>query len=153
MCGLAGYYSPTHYASIIPERMASTLHQRGPDDTGVWSDSDIGITLVHRRLAIIDLSPAGHQPMLSNSGRYALVYNGEVYNHQQLRQQLPNLEWRGESDTETLLASIEHWGVEETLRQATGMFSIALWDRHQKTLTLARDRMGGPIDSACLHSD
>lgn len=126
--------------------MASRIAHRGPDDTGVWSDVDAGIALAHRRLAIVDLSAAGHQPMLSASGRWVLVYNGEVYNHLELRKQLestgaaPN--WRGHSDTESLLACIEAWGVDETLKRSVGMFALALWDGRERALWLARDRIG-----------
>lgn len=140
MCGLTGFYSITPFPESIAQGMAATLHHRGPDDAGIWSDS--GITLAHRRLAILDLSPAGHQPMPSNNGRYVIVFNGEIYNYLELRQQLPTLHWRGTSDTETLLACIECWGIERTLQRSVGMFAIALWDREQQQLTLARDRMG-----------
>jgi asparagine synthase (glutamine-hydrolysing) len=127
--------------------MAGTLVHRGPDDAGVWVDETVGLALAHRRLSILDLSPAGHQPMVSRSGRYVIAFNGEVYNHQALRDELEKLgsgdtAWRGHSDTETLLAAFEAWGVEEALKRTVGMFAIALWDRETRTLTLARDRMG-----------
>ncbi|BCX11981.1 MAG: asparagine synthetase B [Thermosynechococcus sp.] len=149
MCGLAGFwafrhlpYSPTDTA----QRMADTLIHRGPDDAGVWVDEAAGLAFAHRRLAILDLSPAGHQPMVSATGRYVIVFNGEIYNHQDLRRDLDILGsapvWRGHSDTETLLACFESWGVEKTLRATVGMFALALWDRSTRTLTLARDRMG-----------
>ncbi len=145
MCGLAGILSPT--ALSEPEArlatMARQLIHRGPDDEGLWWDEAAGIGLAHRRLAIVDLSSAGHQPMASHSGRYVLTYNGEVYNHAELRAELPaDLPWRGHSDTETLLAGITHWGLEATLTRCRGMWALALWDREQQTLTLARDRMG-----------
>lgn len=140
MCGLTGFYSLTPFPESVSKGMASTLHHRGPDDEGIWSDS--GITLAHRRLAVVDLSPSGHQPMISKSGRYIMVFNGEIYNHLELRQQLPTLNWDGTSDTETLLACIESWGRSRTLQSIVGMFAIALWDREQQELTLARDRMG-----------
>lgn len=129
--------------------MANTLIHRGPDDVGVWVDADAGIALGHRRLAILDLSPAGHQPMVSTSGRYVIAFNGEIYNHLELRKALSKLgaggtapAWRGHSDTETLLAAFEAWGIEKTLTSCVGMFALALWDRATRTLTLARDRMG-----------
>jgi asparagine synthase (glutamine-hydrolysing) len=130
--------------------MADALHHRGPDDGGVWVDEAEGIALGHRRLSILDLSPAGHQPMASGGGRYVIAFNGEVYNHLELRQELNRHAslamtagaWRGHSDTETLLACFEAWGIEKTLTRAVGMFAIALWDRETRTLTLARDRMG-----------
>jgi len=126
--------------------MADTLHHRGPDDSGVWEDSEAGVALGHRRLAIVDLSPAGHQPMQSACGRFVLVFNGEIYNHFELRHALDmqarGPAWRGHSDTETLLAAFVAWDVVETLGQCVGMFALALWDRKERTLHLARDRMG-----------
>lgn len=123
--------------------MADALRHRGPDDAGVWVDGEAGIGLAHRRLSIIDLSPAGHQPMVSAGGRYVVAFNGEIYNHLNLRRELEiNADWRGHSDTETLLAGFEAWGVEATLKKAVGMFAIALWDRGERNLYLARDRMG-----------
>jgi asparagine synthase (glutamine-hydrolysing) len=127
--------------------MADTLIHRGPDDAGVWVDEHVGLALGHRRLAILDLSPAGHQPMVSASGRYVIAFNGEIYNHLALRDDLQKvgaggtapIHWRGHSDTETLLAAFEAWGIETTLQKAVGMFAIALWDRETSTLTLARD--------------
>lgn len=144
MCGLAGYLgSAGDQESIrILERMGDALLHRGPDDGGVWLDVDAGIGLSHRRLSILDLSPAGHQPMVSASGRYVIAFNGEIYNHLDLRRQLGDRAWRGHSDTETLLAGFEIWSVEQTLQRAVGMFAIALWDRDTRTLTLARDRLG-----------
>jgi asparagine synthase (glutamine-hydrolysing) len=126
--------------------MLPALTHRGPDDAGVWVDETLGLALGHRRLSIVDLSPAGHQPMYSASGRYVMAFNGEIYNHESIRADLEAAgarpAWRGHSDTETLLAAIEHWGVEATLRLAVGMFAIALWDRERRRLTLARDRAG-----------
>ena len=142
----------------VARLMADALALRGPDDAGTWVDDQFGIALGHRRLAIVDLSPAGHQPMLSVSGRYVLAFNGEIYNHLALRTELERLSsfscndeknvsyksivWRGYSDTETLLAGFEAWGVESTLRKAVGMFAIALWDKQNETLNLSRDRLG-----------
>ena len=149
MCGIAGivtWNSGLDYLDLV-ERMIAPLKHRGPDDHGVWVDSEIGIGLGHRRLSIQDLSPLGHQPMCSGSGRYVIAFNGEIYNHLEIKRQLEvsshqSLEWRGHSDTETLLAAIDLWGVEPALQKAVGMFSIALWDKSEKSLTLARDRMG-----------
>lgn len=144
MCGIAGYFTPSiqrfQPAEIYP--MITAIRHRGPDGHGEWIDAESGIALGHQRLAIIDLSSAGHQPMVSPSGRYVLVFNGEIYNHQFLRQQITNILWNGHSDTETLLAGFDKWGVESTLTRSVGMFAIALWDRVEKCLYLARDRMG-----------
>ncbi len=126
--------------------MSYALTHRGPDDHGFWIDREAGIGLAHRRLSILDLSPAGHQPMMSASGRYVIAYNGEIYNHLELRQGLtesqrqPN--WRGHSDTETLLAGFDAWGIARTIEQAGGMFAFAVWDKGTRTLTLGRDRVG-----------
>lgn len=147
MCGLAGLFAPdTRPAALkaqLPAMLAAIAH-RGPDADGTWAEDEIGLALGHVRLAILDLSKAGAQPMHSQTGRYVLSYNGEIYNHLELRTGLEQqgIDWRGTSDTETLLATIERVGIEETLRRAVGMFSIALWDRRQRRLTLARDRFG-----------
>ena len=123
--------------------MAAVLQHRGPDDSGVWLDTPSGVVLAHRRLSVQDVSIAGHQPMCSDSGRFVLVFNGEIYNHKSLRTQLTDgHQWRGQSDTETLLACIEAWGVTRALRLSVGMFALALWDRQTQELVLARDRMG-----------
>ena len=146
MCGIAGFLgvAPQLDFPAVAMRMADTLRHRGPDDGGVWADAEAGIALAHRRLAILDLSPAGHQPMRSVSGRYVLVFNGEIYNHLELRDSLRDqvADWRGHSDTETLLAAIDAWGHAQALRRCVGMFALALWDRVGRTLTLARDRLG-----------
>ena len=145
MCGIAGFFgfSDGIAAHVVADHMASAITSRGPDDSGVWEDKQAEVALAHRRLSILDLSPAGHQPMLSESGRYVTVYNGEIYNHLDLRAELgENKSWRGHSDTETLLAAFDRWGVEATLKKCVGMFAIALWDRETRTLTLARDRLG-----------
>lgn len=150
MCGIAGFLaapcSPAEDVADRARKMAEAIVHRGPDDSGVWQDADICIALAHRRLSILDLSPAGHQPMHSTCGRFVLVFNGEIYNHLLLRDQLENAGysygWRGHSDTETLLAGFAVWGVSETLQRAVGMFAFAVWDKIERTLTLARDRFG-----------
>jgi asparagine synthase (glutamine-hydrolysing) len=150
MCGIAGFlriggFSESDSRQIIEAQTRTLLH-RGPDDCGTWLDPAAGVALGHRRLSILDLSPAGHQPMVSASGRYVIVLNGEIYNHLDIRARLDGENtappWRGHSDTETLLASIDRWGVEVTLDLSVGMFAFAVWDRQERTLTLARDRMG-----------
>lgn len=146
MCGIAGFWGKGCPEPAIAETMALHIEHRGPDDAGVWIDKDAGLALAHRRLAILDLSPAGRQPMQSPCNRYVLVYNGEIYNHQELRDELEAergaFEWRGHSDTETLLAALRHWGVEGALQRLNGMFAFAFWDAAEQTLFLARDRMG-----------
>ena len=148
MCGLAGYFSTAvqQGMSETATQMARAIVHRGPDDAGAWADESAGLALGHRRLSIVDLSAAGHQPMHSASGRWVIAFNGEIYNHMALRDalQADNVApaWRGHSDTETLLAAFECWGVEATLQRCVGMFAIALWDRQTRTLTLARDRFG-----------
>ncbi|HVL76496.1 MAG TPA: asparagine synthase (glutamine-hydrolyzing) [Noviherbaspirillum sp.] len=147
MCGLTGFLRAAPCAAeeqlAVLGRMTDAIEHRGPDDAGHWSDGAAGIFLGHRRLSIVDLSPAGHQPMRSASGRYLIVYNGEIYNHLQLRAQLPaDLPWRGHSDTETLLAGFDAWGIRGTTERLIGMFAFAVWDRQAATLTLARDRIG-----------
>lgn len=148
MCGLAGLIStaPETAESMRDEvsRMTHRLIHRGPDGTGVWVDSDAAVALGHRRLAILDVSERGHQPMVSASGRWVIAYNGEIYNFAALREELAALgqRFRGGSDTEVLLAAIEVWGLEQALIRANGMFAVALWDRQERRLHLARDRIG-----------
>ncbi len=151
MCGIAGLFDYGHHldAAELPsvaKRMADTLHLRGPDDAGAWSDPDVGLALSHRRLSILDLSPEGHQPMVSASGRYVVTFNGEVYNFTALRQELESQgvapAFRGHSDTEVLLASVEAWGLEAAVRRFVGMFAFALWDCRERRLYLVRDRLG-----------
>lgn len=149
MCGITGFFGSVRRKkadelSITVARMAATLHHRGPDDGGVWVDAETGIALGHRRLSIVDLSPEGHQPMLSAGGRYVIVYNGEVYNFMDLRRRLESqgCRFRGHSDTEVMLAAIEQWGLEEAVRRFVGMFAFALWDRKEHVLHLVRDRLG-----------
>ncbi|MCG9962557.1 asparagine synthase (glutamine-hydrolyzing) [Shewanella cutis] len=158
MCGFAGFFNTSNLTdhTRILECMGLELFNRGPDSFGIWFNSDDRIGLVHRRLAIVDLSAAGHQPMTSDSGRYIISYNGEIYNHQELRDELESIQqyhWRGHSDTETLLAAIEQWGLKITLQKATGMFGIALWDTINKELYLARDRFGEKPVYYGLHKD
>ena len=141
MCGFAGVYARTPSEDSL-RLMGQAIVHRGPDDSGIWIDPEAAMGLVHRRLSIIDLSPAGHQPMVSACGRYVIAFNGEIYNHSGLRQALEHLSWRGHSDTETLLVAIATWGTEAALKQCVGMFAFALWDRETRTLTLARDRLG-----------
>lgn len=149
MCGIAGYFHATPIFDILGSdtavKMASAINHRGPDDSGTWTDG-VNIALAHARLAIQDLTPAGHQPMHSASNRYAIAFNGEIYNHLELRTLLESSgvapRWRSHSDTETLLACFEAWGIIKTLQSTVGMFAIALWDGKEKQLTLARDRMG-----------
>ncbi len=149
MCGITGLLGafPNDTFTSSVQKLTDALHHRGPDDGGVWVDREPGIGLGHRRLSVIDLSPAGHQPMHSSCDRYVIAFNGEIYNHLDLREKLAtgrpqSIAWRGHSDTETLLACFDAWGVEGTLKRAVGMFAIAVWDRKQELLSLARDRMG-----------
>ena len=148
MCGIAGLLSKRPPNPALLSRMAGALHHRGPDDEGVWIDPEAGIGLAHRRLAIVDLSPLGHQPMHSADGRLVLSYNGEIYNHLELRAALeakdsgPAGGWRGHSDTETLVEAVAAWGLDTALKRSVGMFAFAVWDRRDRTLSLARDRFG-----------
>ncbi len=147
MCGICGFWKPgSRPDEGVISGMAQTLQHRGPDDAGIWIDRAAGLALGHRRLSVLDLSPAGHQPMRSACGRFVLVFNGEIYNHTALRNELESLDaapaWRGHADTETILAAVSHWGVEKTLKRLVGMFALALWDCSKQSLVLARDRMG-----------
>jgi len=149
MCGLVGvlgFGERSRSLAADVERMRDRLIHRGPDDAGLWFDNDAGIALGHRRLSILDLSPQGHQPMVSACGRYVIVFNGEIYNFRQLRLELEKAHmapaWRGTSDTEVLLACIAQWGVEQALPRLNGMFAFAVWDRDMRTLHLARDQFG-----------
>ena len=150
MCGFAGYIGLGFTASDasvgVLHEMGKAIETRGPDDAGVWVDHNTAVGLVHRRLSIVDLSAAGHQPMVSADGRFVLAYNGEIYNHADLRSELERSgnapAWRGHSDTETLLAGFLAWGVQSTLQRCIGMFAFALWDREKRTMLLARDRLG-----------
>ena len=159
MCGITGFWQSDGFsanaAKAVASGMANRIDHRGPDDSGVWLDESFGVALAHRRLSIVDLSAAGHQPMCSATGRYVIAFNGEIYNHLDIRNELQGDGyetsrllshssecWRGHSDTETLLAGIEYWGIAATLTKSVGMFAIALWDSHEQVLTLARDRIG-----------
>ncbi|MCC2958538.1 asparagine synthase (glutamine-hydrolyzing) [Massilia sp. IC2-477] len=151
MCGFTGFLGASPFqedgaSRAVLGRMTDSIRHRGPDDAGYWLDVGHGIALGHRRLAIIDLSPAGHQPMPSSSGRYVIAFNGEIYNHVTLRDELAGAgaapAWRGRSDTETLLAGFDAWGIAATVERAVGMFAFAVWDRYSATLTLGRDRIG-----------
>ena len=145
MCGIAGYVGETINPEKCLSEMAEALNHRGPDDSGIWLDKEKSIGLAHARLSILDLSYAGHQPMHSFSNNHTIVFNGEIYNHNYLRFELESISkrnWSGHSDTETLLAAIEEWGFEETLKKVKGMFSIALWNNISKNLSLACDRIG-----------
>lgn len=146
MCGIAGFIDLDFKPDELPSKlevMLKTIHHRGPDSGGMWLDTQHGLALGHRRLSILDLSASGHQPMTSACGRYVLIFNGEIYNHLEMRQALySDVNWRGHSDTETLLACFVAWGIEKTLKATVGMFAFALWDAKEKILTLARDRIG-----------
>ncbi len=146
MCGIAGFLDTRREVSKqaglrLVTRMTRRLAHRGPDDEGLWTDAEAGIALGHRRLSILDLSPLGRQPMLSATGRFVIVFNGEVYNFAELRKGL-ECNFRGGSDTEVMLGCFEAWGLEKSLRRFNGMFAFALWDRRERRLYLARDRFG-----------
>jgi asparagine synthase (glutamine-hydrolysing) len=150
MCGIAGLFRPggadENQLTAIARSMTERLAYRGPDASGYWAHAPSGIAFGHRRLSVLDLSSAGAQPMHSDCGRFTVTFNGEIYNHLDVRSELetagaaPN--WRGHSDTETLLCAVRHWGVEPALQRFSGMFALALWDESEQTLTLARDRFG-----------
>ncbi|MBH30616.1 MAG: asparagine synthase (glutamine-hydrolyzing) [Candidatus Marinimicrobia bacterium] len=149
MCGISGFWTVSSDKSInwlesTVLKMADTLVHRGPDDSGTWVDPEVGIAFGHRRLAIIDTSFAGHQPMVSSDGRFVITYNGEVYNFQEIRQELEKNghRFKGHSDTEVILATFVEWGVEASLKKFNGMFSFAVWDRRDRLLWLSRDRIG-----------
>ena len=151
MCGIAGFFVPFNGRPLDIQsaaiRMVRQLAHRGPDGEGIWCDSQSGLSLAHRRLSILDLSAAGHQPMLSHCGRYVITFNGEIYNHQSIRQELRDTNaaiggFNSNSDTETMLAAISCWGLEKTLAKSVGMYAFALWDREERVLHLVRDRIG-----------
>ncbi len=153
MCGILGILragnNKEFNIQLTVERMLKTISHRGPDDGGIWVNASQAVALGHRRLSIVDISSAGHQPMLSKCGRFVLSFNGEIYNHRELRAELNksdpinnNLIWRGTSDTETLLAAIAKWGLEKAINKIIGMFAFALWDQQLSSLYLVRDRIG-----------
>lgn len=146
MCGLAGFCDAEGGdLSFLRSRglgMAAALAHRGPDAGAVWVDPEAGAVLAHRRLSVVDLSPAGAQPMVSACGRWVIAYNGEIYNAAEVARDLPGIAWRGHSDTEILLEACAAWGVREALPRFIGMFAFALWDRAERRLVLVRDRMG-----------
>lgn len=150
MCGIVGWTFAPQLAAFegLIEQAASRLERRGPDGQGTWRSSDGIVSFGHRRLSVLDVSSAGNQPMHSECGRYSIVFNGEIYNHLTLRERLeqsgetPSGGWRSTSDTETLLVAIRAWGMLETLKAASGMFALAVWDAKNKLLHLARDRFG-----------
>src|ERR1700690_1328305 len=148
MCGIAGFIDGSAVRSSdmdsIAGSMTGSLQHRGPDDAGVWADSEAGVAFGHRRLSIVDLSAAGHQPMVSHDGRYVITYNGEVYGYAALRAELQarGVSFIGHSDTEVLVESIAAYGVEATVPRLIGMFAFAVWDRKERTLKLVRDRLG-----------
>ena len=150
MCGFAGFIHPdgvsSSEAAHILKKQTDAISRRGPDDSGFWIDEALGVGLGHRRLAIVDLSPQGHQPMVSSCGRFILIFNGEIYNHLEIRRKLSqssnSIQWRGTSDTETLLGCFEIWGIKKTLMKLSGMFAFGVFDYKEKCLYLARDRFG-----------
>jgi asparagine synthase (glutamine-hydrolysing) len=150
MCGFTGFYLNSAIENRALEetvtKMATALEHRGPDDSGIWVDQNKGLALGHRRLSVVDTSSFGHQPMTSQNKRYVIAFNGEIYNHIQLREELnllnTNLRWNGHSDTETLLAGFELLGIDKTLNKLIGMFAISLWDCATNTIHLIRDRFG-----------
>ncbi|MGD9838234.1 MAG: asparagine synthase (glutamine-hydrolyzing) [Afipia sp.] len=149
MCGIAGFIDPrlaSDGAGIVQRAhaMGAAIANRGPDASGIWTDDTLGLALSHRRLSIVDLSEAGAQPMVSADGRWVICYNGEIYNSEDIRAQpaLAGVAWRGHSDTETIVESVAHRGLNATLDDLNGMFAIALWDRNEKALHLVRDRLG-----------
>jgi asparagine synthase (glutamine-hydrolysing) len=144
LCGIAGFFARNSgiAGGAVAAAMTETLRHRGPDAGAVWGDDAAGVWLGQRRLSVVDLSPAGAQPMVSACGRYTIVYNGEIYTAAELRADLPQIAFRGHSDTEAILEGCAAWGVEATVKRLIGMFAFALWDRATRTLTLARDRLG-----------
>mgnify|MGYP000069496234 CR=1 FL=1 len=147
MCGVVGFFKGLDCAALkgapIAHLMADTLTYRGPDDYGVWSDDRTGITLAHRRLSILDLSSAGHQPMVSRSDRYVIAFNGEIYNFLELRAELENdgVTFKSHTDTEVILELYAREG-SKCLDKLNGMFAFALWDKNKQELFIARDRLG-----------
>lgn len=145
MCGITGFIGcQKHHLQDIIQAMTDQISHRGPDDAGIWCDGENGLAFGHRRLSIIDLSPLGHQPMHSASERYTIIFNGEIYNYQSIRSSLieKGHTFKGESDTEVMLAAFEEWSLEDAVKMFNGMFAFALWDNSEKLLHLVRDRIG-----------
>ena len=147
MCGICGFYSKSFLSfNDVINKMNIAISHRGLDSSGSWQDKNAGVVLGHQRLSILDLSITGQQPMQSSSGQYIITYNGEIYNHLDIRKEIKeinsNVVWRGTSDTETLVEAIEAWGIESTLKKIVGMFAFGIWDKKNRILTLARDRVG-----------
>src|SRR5450631_2628440 len=144
MCGIAGFWGPNWRGAFteVARKMGDAIRHRGPDDHGEWVDPVTGLALAHRRLSIIDLSREGHQPMVSHSGRYIISFNGEIFNFEDVRAELPGVPWRGHSDTEVMLAAFEKWGIRDAVQRFVGMFAFAVWDRQERDLYLVRDRLG-----------
>ena len=142
MCGIAGFLSKTNKLPECVGKMLSALDRRGPDDCGLWEDPDGLVALGHTRLSIIDLSPAGHQPMSYNDGRYWITFNGEIYNYKELKKELENngVNFRTQTDTEVVIAAWSQWGA-NSLKRLRGMFAFGLWDKQERTLILVRDRL------------
>ena len=149
MCGFTGFIDLNKLSTEpygVLRKMGDKLAHRGPDDNGEWYDSNFAVGMAHRRLSIIDLSSAGHQPLISSSGRYIISFNGEIYNHLDLRDDLKQnhnkTKWKGHSDTETLLACFDVWGVKKSIERVIGMFAFAVWDNKENVIILGRDRVG-----------
>ena len=155
MCGITGFWSTKtldeHPVELL-NRMGGTLLHRGPDDSGVFYDSGSGLGFSFRRLSIIDLSAEGHQPMASASGRYTIIFNGEVYNYEDIRSEMGTQAWRGHSDTEVMLAAIERWGLEPAVQRFVGMFAFALWDSFERRLHLVPHHPDAGRSSGALHA-
>ena len=146
MCGISGLW----FQSLIQEEilleygslMSQALYKRGPDSEGIWLENNSSILFSHRRLAINDLTKNGSQPMMSSNSNLVIIFNGEIYNHNEIKKELPDQKWRGNSDTEVLISAIQKWGLKKSLNKCHGMFAIAVWDKEKKILTIARDRFG-----------
>ena len=157
MCGITGFFGRVDDPLQTINLMKGAISHRGPDSSGYWISENNELAFGHQRLAIIDTSVNGHQPMESHSSRYVIVYNGEIYNHLNIRKELNQLSnnsinWIGSSDSETLAVSLDFFGIEQTLKKCSGMFAIAIWDRNSKVLTLARDKIGEkPLYLSLIH--
>ena len=147
MCGITGFINfarnqDAAALAAVAKSMSDVLTYRGPDEGDTWTNPSAGFALGQRRLSIVDLSPAGHQPMPSADGRFVIAYNGEIYNAREVAADLPGRSWRGHSDTEVLIEACAAWGVEKATKRFIGMFAFALWDNAERKLTLVRDRLG-----------